>query len=82
MILSSKDLAPDLSLPLLLVDLAEDFYTTQEKNNLHLALTPENLMYVMYTSGSTGNPKGVMVKHKNIIRLAAFPNFITFAEKK
>jgi len=82
LILSSKDLAPDLSLPLLLVDLAEDFYTTQEKNNLHLALTPENLMYVMYTSGSTGNPKGVMVKHKNIIRLAAFPNFITFAEKE
>lgn len=32
-------------------------------------LTPEKLAYVIYTSGSTGNPKGVMVEHRNVVRL-------------
>lgn len=32
-------------------------------------LLPENLAYVIYTSGTTGMPKGVMVEHKNVVRL-------------
>ncbi|MBY0463081.1 MAG: amino acid adenylation domain-containing protein, partial [Alphaproteobacteria bacterium] len=30
---------------------------------------PQHLAYVIYTSGSTGQPKGVMVGHKNVLRL-------------
>ncbi|WP_408953367.1 amino acid adenylation domain-containing protein [Lysobacter sp. Hz 25] len=32
-------------------------------------LGPRHLAYVIYTSGSTGLPKGVMVEHRNVLRL-------------
>lgn len=30
---------------------------------------PHHLCYIIYTSGTTGNPKGVMVEHRNVVRL-------------
>ncbi|MDW3192240.1 MAG: amino acid adenylation domain-containing protein [Cytophagales bacterium] len=39
------------------------------KDNLTVKRTSDQLAYVMYTSGTTGSPKGVMVIEKNISRL-------------
>ncbi|MBD1229448.1 non-ribosomal peptide synthetase, partial [Xenorhabdus griffiniae] len=40
-----------------------------------LGLTSHHLAYVIYTSGSTGQPKGVMVEHRNVLRLIVNSGF-------
>ena len=41
------------------------------------AATGASLAYIMYTSGSTGQPKGVAVPHRAIARLVQATNYIT-----
>ncbi|MFH7000352.1 amino acid adenylation domain-containing protein [Flavobacterium sp. FlaQc-57] len=41
-----------------------DQYSTQPLAN---TVSPENMAYILYTSGSTGNPKGVPITHKNLV---------------
>ena len=38
--------------------------------------TPRQLAYLMYTSGSTGNPKGIKIEQNGILRLVKSPNYI------
>ncbi len=37
---------------------------------------PNDLIYIMYTSGSTGQPKGVMIEHRNVNRLISNSNML------
>ena len=38
-----------------------------------------SLAYIMYTSGTTGNPKGSMILHKGVTRLVKNTNYITLS---
>ena len=44
---------------------------SETRKNLVSEVQSENLAYVIYTSGSTGQPKGVLVEHRNVVRLFA-----------
>ncbi|WP_281944527.1 AMP-binding protein, partial [Paenibacillus tyrfis] len=41
----------------------------EDGSNLEPAVGPNHLAYVIYTSGTTGKPKGVLIEHKNVVRL-------------
>lgn len=40
-----------------------------------------NLAYVMYTSGSTGVPKGTEIEHRNIVRLVRNSDYVQFSSE-
>ncbi len=42
--------------------------------------TPEDLCYTIFTSGTTGNPKGVMLTHRSVHNYCAKSNFNIFGD--
>ncbi|HEX2924724.1 MAG TPA: amino acid adenylation domain-containing protein [Ruminiclostridium sp.] len=40
-----------------------------KKPSYKVEVTPQNAAYVIYTSGTTGKPKGVVIEHRNVVRL-------------
>jgi aspartate racemase len=55
-------------------DMAE--FSSESDENLGVDVGPRNAAYVMYTSGSTGVPKGVVIEQRSIIRLVCDPDYI------
>jgi amino acid adenylation domain-containing protein len=67
---------------IILLDELSDLLAKDTGTELEHVGQPRNLAYTMFTSGSTGQPKAVMVEHQSVIRLVKNTNFITFKEEE
>jgi amino acid adenylation domain-containing protein/thioester reductase-like protein len=63
--------AGDLRLKTHLIELDGSWQHASEESIRALPdLSPDDLAYVLYTTGSTGEPKGVMIEHRGVLCLA------------
>ncbi len=60
---------------LVLLDREQAEIAAQSGSPFDASVGPEALAYVMYTSGSTGWPKGVAITHRGIVRLVRQSSF-------
>jgi amino acid adenylation domain-containing protein/thioester reductase-like protein len=66
---SLKDKLPPHKAQLVSLDLDQEAIAKYSTDNPQTQVTPDNLCYILYTSGSTGNPKGVQINHRSVVNL-------------
>lgn len=65
---------PSHALPTICLDTGWEVVAQECGENLGIQIAPENLAYVLYTSGSTGQPKGVMIAHGSLTNYLTWVN--------
>jgi amino acid adenylation domain-containing protein len=84
-LVSSSDVAAALAAhvaQVVLVDGDRAAIAKQPRSDLRALGEPASLAYCMYTSGSTGAPKGVGVTHRGVVRLVKSSNYAALNENE
>ncbi len=73
-----EDITNELGIPLVDIDAPQVLTKYSLPRSYNPKIYPDDLAYILYTSGSTGNPKGVEITHKGVVRLVKAQNYIQF----
>ncbi|MEC0599888.1 non-ribosomal peptide synthetase, partial [Bacillus spizizenii] len=73
---------PNHKAEVICVDHINNQIDVMETSNICLPGSGDDLAYVMYTSGSTGVPKGVSIMHRGVVRLVKGNHFAEMDENK
>jgi amino acid adenylation domain-containing protein len=66
---------PEFTGKVICIDRDRNLFEGREEVNTPTTTTPDNLAYVVFTSGSTGAPKGVLTSHRGVV------NYLTYLAK-
>jgi amino acid adenylation domain-containing protein len=72
----SRRIFQDLVDHIVTLDGDERKFVAESESSPVVPVSCEHAAYVNYTSGSTGEPKGVLVPHRAIVRLVRKPNYV------
>lgn len=72
----NKELASELSTNSLQIHGLSDLLDSRSKSTTYLPeVSAETLAYIMFTSGTTGRPKGVMIEHRHVMNLVSTADY-------
>jgi amino acid adenylation domain-containing protein len=83
-LLTRRDLADTVAaeagddLRIVFLDEAADAIAAESDAAPESGVSEQNLAYIVYTSGSSGRPKGVMVNHRTVVQLVVGTDYVTF----
>ncbi|WP_172631850.1 non-ribosomal peptide synthetase, partial [Dictyobacter arantiisoli] len=79
---SGLDFSAQLAVAPIMLTLKECLVPAYSNKNPELTVEATQLAYVVYTSGSTGTPRGVAVAHRGVVRLVKNTNYLPFSAQE